>query len=298
MKRLLPFLLAGTLGCLQAEAQVSDTSGTEEKKEQWYQADLIVFLNEASMNGSEKWPDLSSQLLPGDTIELKQAEEVSESSFPENWLKVETGETVSSPDITRDAYTALPYQNQLLKKQGNILDRAKGYRVLKRQSWLLSVREGEKTPAVLVQETVTDSDAPFQLQGSASVSSGRFLHIDLDLWYRELAAEGISNAYQPEEFDVSVSEAGAEDSNSDESVASEKTIISETVLPLPGKEQLLYSASGQPMKVTRNFSLKQSRKMQRLEQIQYLDTPVIGALFKLTPYEHPDEKSLLELKPL
>ncbi len=289
MKKLLPFLLIGTLGCLQAKAQVNDVSGIEEKKEQWYQADLVVFLNESSMNGSEKWPEITTQLLPGNIVELKSFDISAQVEPVQDWLNTEA-QVTEAPDITREAYVELPFQKQLLQKQGNSLERSKGYRVLKRQSWLLSVREGEETPAVVVRQTETESQHPFQLQGTVSVSSGRFLHVDLDLWYRELAQEILnSNAQQAEVDSMDLVETSEGQTEELEVVKPVQDVI--------GKDQLLYSPNGKPMKVTRNFPLKQSRKIQRTEQTQYLDTPVIGALFKLTPYKHPDDKNLLELLP-
>ncbi|MRI34185.1 hypothetical protein EOPP23_14420 [Endozoicomonas sp. OPT23] len=301
MKKRLPFLLIGVLSSLQATAQVNNANGIEEKKEQWYQADLVVFLNKTSMTGTEQWPEITHKLLPGNIIELKSAEAVTKNEPDLDWLNTATDtesvEIQQSPDITRDAYVELPYEKQLLQKQGNILDRAKGYRVLKRQSWLLSIREGEETPAVVIRQTETESEQPFQLEGTVTVSSGRYLHADLDLWYRELAAEGLNSHYQKPEVELFES-VEFEASDGDEKPVQEAEItIKKPDHPVIGKDQLIYSDIGKPMKVTRNFPLQQSRKIQRSEQTQYLDTPVIGVIFKLTPYEHPENKSLLELKP-
>lgn len=49
------------------------------------------------------------------------------------------------------------------------------------------------------------------------------------------------------------------------------------------------------MKITRNFQLQESRKITNNEEIQYLDSPVIGVLFKLTPYQRPDQPPLPEI---
>ena len=50
------------------------------------------------------------------------------------------------------------------------------------------------------------------------------------------------------------------------------------------------------MKITRNFQLRESRRIRNTQQVQYLDSPILGALIKLTPYDLPEVPLLPEIE--
>lgn len=56
----------------------------------------------------------------------------------------------------------------------------------------MPVKEGESTLPVSIQTYNTQSETPSMLKGTVAVSSSRFLHVDVNLWYSELAWEALA----------------------------------------------------------------------------------------------------------
>lgn len=280
-KALSSLLLAVTAQTLAGSALAE--SPEKQNETQWYQADMVVFLNQTTMNGEEKWPGISPHTIPKNAIALKPAELAIQ---PEKSTALTELVSFGDPtkvartlDIERDAFISLPYSAQLLQKQGNILDRQPGYKVLDRKAWIMPVEEGKSSKPVKIR-AFNNTGQPSLLEGAVSVTSSRFLHVNVDLWYSELAQEGIASMLETESSDV--------DSAKDTKALAEKPIVQREL-------QLVTAPNGQPMKIARNFQLNESRRIRNSDQTQYLDSPVIGVLVKLTPYERPDQPLLPEM---
>lgn len=257
-------LLSSVSMTAMAEGQKAET--------QWYQADMIVFLNEQSMNSSEKWPEITTHSLPANAIKLKSSDSVKDAGNLTNRL----GQSEKKPeiDLERDAFVSLPYPSQLLQKESSALSRNGSYRILEQKAWLMPIKDGKSTKPVTIRTYTTQSKKPGMLEGTVTVSSSRYLHVKVNLWYSELAWEALAKNM------------GGSQPNPD----SQKKPTTD------GKLQLVTTPDGQTMKISRNFHMQESRRITNIDEVQYLDSPVIGVLFKLTPYEKPDKPSLPEME--
>ncbi|KEQ15055.1 CsiV family protein [Endozoicomonas numazuensis] len=273
LQRVLATLLLSTAPMVVL-ANTDGKAGTQKNDTRWYQADMIVFLNEQSMNGSEKWPDIGAHPLPANTIKLKPYDASTGNSAKYSDLTnfLDQPEKKSAIDLERDAFVSLPYPSQLLQKEGSTLSRNGSYRILEQKAWLMPIKEGESTLPIRIRSYNTQSKMPSMLEGTVTVSSSRFLHVNVDFWYSELSWEGLAK-----------------------NMGSFQNSASQMEPTLDKEVQLVSTPGGQPMRISRNFQLQESRRIRNSKEVQYLDSPVIGVLFKLTPYERPDKQLLPEM---
>ena len=216
----------------------------------YYQLDIVVFLNESSMHGSEKWSTIFESL-----------DYLSKASYS---------------NLEVDTFITLPDHAQLLQKEDNMLDKQSNYRVLDRKAWLIPVKEGKSLKSVSIQSYGT-KDQLSMLEGTLTVYFSQYIHIDINMWYRELTLVSIV-AEMNELINC----------NSNEISSKDHSNVNQDI-------QLVTMPNGQKMKIARSFQLKDSRKIHNYNQVQYFDSPVIGILFKFTPYEQPDQLNLLDI---
>ena len=249
---------------LFAENSTPDLQPLQKEDEtQWYQADIIVFRNEsAKTSTTEKWPEARFRPAPQNAIKLSPANTLTVSgAIPDlSALYSMDQNTQPTPDLERDPFVELPDKDLLLNERAATLSRSPNYTVLAKMAWRLPVSPDQKEKPVLIESPV-DSSSTYMLSGSVAVSASRFLHVDVDLWYNELRPEALSAMLMHKEAQVS-----------------------------PDVQSLQHSA---PLRVAKSFQLKERRRIQRNSKIQYLDSPVIGILLKLTPYEVPVATGLM-----
>ena len=231
----------------------------------WYQADLVVF-RYINNSKDEQWPPVANHTPPANAIELRknlnsttQSFDITEESEPEFY------------DIQRDAYVSLPEQERLLNEQVERLNSHPNYQVITQKAWRMPISaNGDRLPVKI--RAVAGQN--YLLEGTVTVSEERFFHVDVDFWLNTLSPESLYSALSGQ---LSASEADAEALLNFER----------------GPENLLQvNAQTPPLRVTENFHLDQRRRIKNTREIQYIDSPVIGVLFKLTPYERP--KTLVE----
>ncbi|MGI9279399.1 MAG: CsiV family protein [Endozoicomonas sp.] len=275
LQRVLATLLLSTAP-ITVMANTADKDTAQKSDIRWYQADMIVFLNEQSMNGSEKWPDIGAHPLPAKTIKLKSYNASGNNQDPSSDLTnfLDQSEKKSAIDLERDPFVSLPYPSQLLQKESSTLSRNGSYRILEQKAWLIPIKKGQSTQPVRIRSYNTQSKMPSMLEGTVTVSSSRFLHVNVNFWYSELSWEGL--AKNMGDFQSS-------------SESQQKPLVNKDL-------QLVTAPGGQPMRISRNFQLQESRRIRNSKQVQYLDSPVIGVLFKLTPYERPEQPLLPEME--
>ena len=290
MKKALHILLFSISAQVTVTAMAAPLpGGTSEQQEEprWYQADMVVFLNQKSMNDqspfAEKWPEISPHTVPAQAVALKKPELQLDTQASGFLPLPGTAESIKAIDITRDAFVSLPIEKHTLQQQGRTLERQSGYKVLSRTAWLMPIKDDSTTQAVKIK-AYNEAGQPSLLEGSVSVSSSRFLHVDVDLWYSELSPEGLSTRMSLDEEELPATESETEDSRA----VKKKPVIRRNL-------QLVTAPSGTPMKITRNFRINERRRIRNTEQIHYVDSPVVGVLFKLTPYERPDAPLLPEI---
>ncbi len=234
---------------------VSEEKPTEEPS--WYQVDVIVFLNKASMNTmTEAWPEPRLRPIPKDAAPLTRWDAA---AVPANGTPAAMPSDLADKNTT--AFIALPSSDFLLTDEASRLNRSSDYQVLRQMAWRMPLSPDQKDHPIRIS-TPVDEQSNYMLSGTIDVSAQRYLHVDVDLWYNQLAAT-------PEMANTAVD-----------------------ALALSTGNQLTPSspsnpASGPAMRVTKSFQLDESRRVTNTQQVQYLDTPVISVLFKLTPYELP-----------
>ncbi|MGI9274390.1 MAG: CsiV family protein [Endozoicomonas sp.] len=289
MKKALHILLFSISAQVTVSAFAAPLPGgmSEQQEEpRWFQADMVVFLNQKSMNDqspfAEKWPEISPHTVPTHAVALKKPELQLDTQASGFLSLPGTSESIKTIDITRDAFVSLPVEKHTLQQQDRTLERQSGYKVLSRTAWLMPIKDDSTTQSVKLK-AYSETGQPSLLEGSVSVSSSRFLHVDVDLWYSELSHEGLSTRMIIDE-ELPVTE---EQTEGDRAVK-KKPVIHRNL-------QLVTAPSGTPMKITRNFRINERRRIRNTEQVHYIDSPVVGVLFKLTPYERPDAPLLPEI---
>ncbi len=235
----------------------------------WYQADLVVFLHTSSNTG-EQWPEVKPHPLPAHAIALTPYH-----TYDENIPMLPPFDKGSSRtiDIKQDPFIALPESEYQLSEQIDLLKRSSEYKILTTAAWRLPVDSDDKDQSIVIKTPLT-TNSKYLLNGAIAISSRRFLHVDVDLWYNELKPEALSSLF-----------VGSDVAISGDKKPGERTNPTSTVLR-PA------SSTEAPLRISRNFQLQERRRIQRTSEVQYLDSPVIGVLFKLTPYDRPDSKAL------
>ena len=267
---LLPALVAGPL---RAE------------EERWYEVELIVFASSQEDDGEELWPPLAE--LPDATgaVELGQ----------DPGLEPVPGEASELAPLLAQLERSRLYQPLLhwhWRQPGWDSAQARTLRVSVPMDTDLPVETPTLAPLVMeptdtaplqevplpelageVAATETPRDdlesllpEPERLTGTLRLRRGRYLHLDVDLVYREPVWEA-SEASAP-------AEAGID------------TLIGGTEPAMPA-EQAEPATAPLPLEpVLREVRMTQSRRM-RSGELHYLDHPRFGVLVLVTPYEPP-----------
>ncbi|WP_257266097.1 peptidoglycan binding protein CsiV [Endozoicomonas sp. ONNA2] len=230
----------------------------------WYQVDLVVFryLNNDS---GEAWPPVSDHGSPAHVIRLNTHSPASDSSSP----LFDITEPQNHPDIRRDAFIALPASDRILNSQVAALAKNRNYQLITHKAWRMPVSaESGKRPIEI--RAAMSGQENLLLSGTISVSEDRFVHVDIDLWLNKLSPESLYSS-------LSGGKQNHEQKTSDALAAAQT-----------GADNLVRMNDGSPpLRITDNFQIKQRRRIRNVKELQYIDSPEIGILLKLTPYERP-----------
>ncbi|MGI2027183.1 CsiV family protein [Endozoicomonas acroporae] len=231
----------------------------------WYQVDLVVFryLNNDS---GEAWPPVAGYRAPGNIIKLQTHSADPDDSSP--LFDIIEPVKQSHPDVMRDAYIDLPANERILNSQVTALERNRNYQVITHKAWRMPVSARSGKRPIEIRAAISGQDN-LLLNGTVSVSEERFLHVDIDLWLNRLSPESLYSALSGNNY---------EQKTSDVLAASDI-----------GSDNLVRLDDGSPpLRITDNFQIKQRRRVRNVKEIQYIDSPEIGVLFKLTPYDRPE----------
>ncbi|MCW7552509.1 peptidoglycan binding protein CsiV [Endozoicomonas gorgoniicola] len=251
--------------------------------QRWFQADMVVFVNLNSMNGAEQWPKISPYTIPANAIKLRSPDALNSAPGINDLLRLHKQDREKAlPDLEREAFVSLPREAHVLLKQGNTIDTANDYKVISRMAWIMPLEDDSRSKPIKIR-AYSNTGKPSLLEGSVSISSSRFLHADVNLWYSELSREALSDQLLNVTNDI--------DSENPQTVKNGKAKPD-----IRRDLQLVMDPSGTPMKITRNFQLRESRRIRNTRQIQYLDSPVLGVLIKLTPYDVPEVPLLPDIE--
>lgn len=240
---------------------------------QWYQADLIVFLQPNAGQSPEQWPDIKSQPLPAQAVRLASPAPQEAASLPLDFARAAStlrAEKAPAFDIARAPFLLLPPSEYLLEQEAERLTQAPGYTLLMQSAWRFPVEKDDAGAAVVIRSALAPSST-YLVNGTIRISATKYLHAELDLWYNELKPEALSALLMGNPTDNTQNET-----------------------PNWGISNLLGTRA--PLKAARNFHQKERRRIQKSTELQYFDSPVIGVLLKLTPYKYPDSTLLPEVK--
>ena len=146
------------------------------------------------------------------------------------------------------------YDDLSLRTAAIRMRRSGDYEVMHHGKWLQTVPPRDSAAPLLIQ--LGAPDATFELEGSVSVTLGRFLHFATEVWLQKTPPETPS------------------------APASEGETASET-------ESGLADTDGSFLDAARYVLLSESRRM-RPGELHYLDHPWLGILVRIEPAEAPD----------
>ncbi|WP_257295236.1 peptidoglycan binding protein CsiV [Endozoicomonas sp. YOMI1] len=232
----------------------------------WYQVDLVVFRYQNNDSG-EAWPPVAGYRAPENTIRLQTHDTGPDDSSP--LFDIIEPEHQSHPDTMRDAYIALPANERILNSQVTALEKNRNYQVITHKAWRMPVSAESGKRPIEIRAAISGQDN-LLLNGTVSVSEERFLHVDIDLWLNKLSPESLYSTLSGEKHNY-------EQKTSDVLAASH--IESDNLVRLDD--------GSPPLRITDNFQIKQRRRIRNVKKLQYIDSPEIGVLFKLTPYDRP-----------
>ena len=163
--------------------------------QRWFQADMVVFVNQNSMNGAEQWPKISSHThtIPANAIKLRSPDAPNSAPVINDLLRLHKQDLQKAlPDLEREAFVSLPGEAHVLLKEGNTIDATNGYKVISRKAWIMPLQDDSRSKPIKIR-AYNNTGRPSLLEGSVSISSSRFLHVDVNLWYSELSREALSD---------------------------------------------------------------------------------------------------------
>ncbi len=271
-------------GIALAATSPDDTIEKKSAEPKWYQADLIVF-RYTELTSRESWPDIKDHPLSANSKELKKITkaivepilpipENTNSNIADDHSFVARLDSkmpvIDTPDPARDAFVALPASSYILSKEARILNQSSQYEVLIQTAWRMPVESNKIAQPVRIRAS-SYSDVPYLLDGTVAVSSSRYLHLDANLWYNALSSEALHSEL-PTDDQINL---GIQNHDTYSDKNADSLIRLESQSP--------------PLRITKNFQLDQRRRIRKTGEVQYLDSPVIGMLFKLTPYDRPDK---------
>jgi hypothetical protein len=121
---------------------------------------------------------------------------------------------------------------------------------------------------------------PPKLEGTVRVRLSRYLHVDVDLIYREISKT--VTELQDDPYQLGVASKTAQDfANSSEPLSTPLQITS-AIAPL-------YRSEIKVQPTFKSYPMQESRRM-RSRHLHYLDHPYVGMLIQITPYEFSTQK--------
>ncbi len=148
------------------------------------------------------------------------------------------------------------YDDLSLRTAAIRMRRSDDYEVMHHGKWLQPVPPRDGALPLLIQ--LGAPDATFELEGSVSVTLGRFLHFATQVWLRKTPPETRSASVPPSEGEAA---GGAQGGSAD--------------------------TGGSSMDAAGYVLLSESRRM-RPGELHYLDHPWLGILVRIEPAEAPD----------
>ena len=149
------------------------------------------------------------------------------------------------------------YDDLSLRTAATRMRRSGDYAVMHHGRWLQAVPPRDDAAPLLIQVGAQMPDASFELEGSVSVTLGRFLHFAAQVWLRQVPPDSLAAP----------------------NLARDESISRPDSAPV--------DAEGSKMDPARHVLLSESRRM-RPGELHYLDHPWLGILVRIEPVDAPD----------
>lgn len=229
------------------------------KEPKWYQIEVLLFAQQPEyQRSSELWLDRFQSNYSNNPITLN----------PDAQSRQEN-------NLEDGAFNSLSNSKRTLKSAAQRIKASADLRLLSHLAWRQPVLDRKQAQAILIK-TGKQFDSEFELEGTITISRGRYLHARTDLYFSEFEPmksrqELDWTVFEDDQLDFGQREWNA-DLNQQASTAT----------------QFVRSATA---------NLKQSRRM-RSEELHYIDHPLFGMLVQITPYSLPDPVMQLKEMPL
>ena len=219
------------------------------KEPKWYQVEVLLFAQQpAYQRSAEIWRDRFQPDYANNPIGLNP-----------------DAESQAANDIQDGAFQLLPNSERILKSAAQRIKASADLRLLSHLAWRQPVLDRQQAQAILIQ-TGEQFNSEFELEGTITISRGRYLHARTNLFFSEFEQMKSSQELDWTVFEEDQLDFGQREWNA----GLNQQAIAET--------QFVRSATA---------NLSQSRRM-RSEELHYIDHPLFGMLVKITPYSLPD----------
>ncbi len=169
-----------------------------------------------------------------------------------------------------ESYAFTSGQLERLQSVASSINRSRGYRLLLTGSWHQPVPPRNAAEPLLIQTGKRHGDL-FQLEGSVSVTVGRYLHFGAHLWYHEPELGAYSEAIPIAEQPQPATPALNADSQPEDALPEARADLEASTayrLVVPPGEHFMH--------------LSEYRRM-RSAELHYLDHPKLGVLVRIDP---------------
>jgi len=229
------------------------------KEPDWYQIEVLLFAQQpAYQRSTELWryrfnPDYSS-----------------------NPIALSSDSTTSPAEkVESAAFALLPASQHSLMSAAQRIKASPDLRLLSHAAWRQPVLDRKQAQAILIR-TGEKFDTEFELEGTLTISLGRYLHAKTDLFFSK---------FEPMESGQQLDWTIFDEEQLD---FEESKWNPELNAPAAGKTQFVRTATA---------NLSQSRRM-RSNELHYIDHPLFGMLVQISPYKLPDPAMQIKEIPL
>ena len=269
---------------------ISSPVFAEEDEPRWYQIELILFSNKlAEESITENWPEFPGTGSTKNIIELVLPGSDNAQISPGGKTKVarKAESNRRNDSISDELALVLPFSvvdkdQYRLTVSAQKLERSSKYNLLLHISWRQPAFRSSDNSAIYLhdglneinkkpptnEETITNPSGPEpeRFFGTFKLTLSRFLHIDIDMIYRDLIKKHTGILATETEI------TGSESINNDPELQAQ---VNQDIYI---DESTTYDA--------RDFRLKTSRRV-KPDEIHYFDHPLFGVITMVTRYELP-----------
>jgi len=254
--------------------------------EGWYQVEMIVVARKDD-TGQEHWPSNIKLRYPGDWVELKDANATTNNPTTENVAGSQANTTtVSSVDLTKEAFYLLPAAERQLNVQAQKLQRSPRFEVLFHNAWRQVITNKKSSKAIIINggQTFGQHQA---LEGSIRLSVATYFELQTNLWLAQFdvnVGQEITQPWPEIPLRPNYGTATLNNLSLDSNVELEQALATENTQWSNGNFDATATTPEADNFVTRKIILLQQERDMRSSEVHYIDHPVLNVIIQITPY--------------